>query len=243
MNYEDVYTKVKPLLKSFDHKSENFFSKLFQHPSSFSIYDSLDNELYVRDSKEEELFKTILVSSCVENEGRTTTALTLAVFFAACELGKKILLVDADFENGGLSQIFNLPESSAGLEQYFKGKAGLKEIVHQTKLENLHFTPVSSQSERFSRLDQERFEAFIEGMSEDYDMVIVDSSPGNRNRSVMSMAKIIRYTLFIIKYNGPTRHQISNFLKDLERVNAHIIGTVLSQRRLEIPWLFYGTGS
>ncbi|MCP5348432.1 MAG: AAA family ATPase [Gammaproteobacteria bacterium] len=239
MNFDSIRKDVEPLFSHCEKNTRTYLSKIFNHASSYSLYESLDNELFVRHT-ETDPKNTLIVCSCEPQEGRSTIALILAVLAAAFEPKKKVLLIDGDFYNGGLSQLLNTGEKTPGLHEYFTDKIAFKKCVHETVLKNLSFAPMSENLTESPKLSQEKFKKFMEMASTEFDLVIIDSSSNNRSKSFMSMAKIVKNSLLVIKYNGPTRQQIQNLVDDLELGQAEIIGAVISQRKFDVPWIFYG---
>ena len=238
MNYDKINQYLEPLLRASSPHEKQWLNKLFKDPTSSEIYNALDNELFIRNS-----FSTgpILITSAMRGEGRTTIAMLLAVFSSAFDPSKKVLLVDADVDNGNLATTFGLKEASKGLNEFFNGEASVSECIYQTALPNLCLTPRSGNSEGAIRLSPKAFEVFIGEVRDKFDLVVVDSPAGGPNKAILSMANIIKNMFVVIKYGGPAREQVATLLSELNRVEAHVLGCILNQREFVVPRLLYGS--
>ncbi len=78
--------------------------------------------------------RTLFVTSSAPGEGKSTTALTLSMHFA--QLGKRVLLIDADLRNPTLHQSLRVP-NSAGLSNYLSGASRPLKFLHPTHVKNL----------------------------------------------------------------------------------------------------------
>lgn len=78
--------------------------------------------------------RRLVLTSTTKNEGKSTTALALAINFA--QMGAKVVLVDADMRNPTLHKYLNLP-NTAGLSNYLSGHGMASEITHKTLVDNL----------------------------------------------------------------------------------------------------------
>ena len=82
--------------------------------------------------------KSIVVTSAQPGEGKSTTALALAVNFA--QLGMKVLLIDADLRNPSQHRYLKR-KNGAGLANYLAGRAVPESIFQQTEVDGLYFMP------------------------------------------------------------------------------------------------------
>lgn len=79
--------------------------------------------------------KTILVTSCYPNEGKSDIVLSLAQELGS--IGKKVLLLDADIRKTAYAGRLGVEEEVKGLSQLLSGQVGLQEIIYSTNFPNM----------------------------------------------------------------------------------------------------------
>lgn len=237
MNFDEIGARVRPLLQAAAASDRDWLERLLSAQVSHAAFTAIDNELFIRD---QHVSGPLLVASASRGEGRTTLSLLLAVMTCALDPTRRVLLVDADVDNGRLANILGLTDNSRGLGEWFDGKVGLEDCIHPTALPNLWLTPLAVGAGRPIRLSPKPFQEFVDEIRGRFDLTVVDSPAGNQNRAVLSMASIIQNTLLVVKYGGPTSEQIVQLLGDLNRAGARLLGCVLNQREYEVPKMFYG---
>ena len=120
--------------------------------------------------------KTIMFTSSMPDEGKSETAFALASSFG--NIGKKVLLVDADIRKSVMVKRYEIKGNPNGLSQYLSGQKSLEEICYKTDMENLDMVlsgPFSPNPAEL--LEDELFKAMIESVKETYDYIIIDTPP------------------------------------------------------------------
>ncbi len=119
--------------------------------------------------------KGVVVSSAIPGEGKTAVSANLAVVLA--QLGKHVLLVDADLRKPRLHEVFGVP-NRVGLVNYLAGGAQEADVVHPTQTANLSFTPSGPIPPNASELlSSERMLDFVAKAYQRFDYVVLDSPP------------------------------------------------------------------
>ena len=80
--------------------------------------------------------KAIAITSCHPNEGKSTMAIEVAKSLA--EIGKKVLLIDADLRKSVIVKRYAEAANICGLSQYLSGQNTLEEVLFQTQVEGFH---------------------------------------------------------------------------------------------------------
>ena len=79
--------------------------------------------------------KTILLTSCYPNEGKSDVAFSLAMEMG--KLGQKVLLIDADIRKSTFINKYRVNEAVNGLSQYLSGQVELQDIIYHTNFQNM----------------------------------------------------------------------------------------------------------
>ena len=120
--------------------------------------------------------KVIVVSSCMPNEGKTTTTMNLAISLA--EVGKKVLFIDADLRKSILAGKFHIDREIKGLSHYLSGQNGFKEILNETNVAGFHMVLAGPMMPNPAEmLSRESFKEMVNYARTIYDYVIIDAPP------------------------------------------------------------------
>jgi polysaccharide biosynthesis transport protein len=230
--------RLTPLFAAIRGPDAEPLRRILLHAESAKSFNSIENEFFLQSERA----RSIAVTSAAPHEGRTTLAVVIAAYAAAVRQERRVLLVDADFENGRLGHTLGLPDSAPGLGELLAGAERPAQCIHATALSNLSITPVARAGTRVGAFSPLPLEQFLEAARASHDLVVVDTAAGGPNRSVMSIAKIAGHALVVIRYGGPTREQVSAFVGDLRRAGAQVMGCVMNRREYVIPKLLYGHG-
>jgi succinoglycan biosynthesis transport protein ExoP len=135
-------------------------------------YRSLRTALLLSSADE---LQVITITSAESSEGKTATASNLAIVMA--QLGKRVLLVDADLRKPRLHKVLQTSNRS-GLVNYLTGSASIGEILLETAEENLTFCPAGPHPPNPSELlASGRMSEFLGAAQKKFDLIIVDTPP------------------------------------------------------------------
>ena len=120
--------------------------------------------------------KVICLTSCMENDGKSSVSFNLAKILA--ENDKRVLFIDADMRNSVLMNRTGIPDDLKGLSHYLAGKNAASEVIYATNYKNFYVIPTG----RFPKnptelLNKPAYEVLIEGMKQTFDYVIIDTPP------------------------------------------------------------------
>jgi capsular exopolysaccharide synthesis family protein len=171
--------------------------------------------------------KSIVVTSAQPGEGKSTTALALAMNFA--QLGMKVLLIDGDLRNP--SQHRNLARSNgAGLANYLAGGAMPESIFQKTDVDGLYFMSSGPLPPNPAELlAGPKMLSLLSTASEKVDMVIVDSPPVLGLADAPLLASIASATLLVIATSRTRRGVVKTALKRLHFARARMVGAVMNK--------------
>ena len=116
--------------------------------------------------------KTILITSAIPKEGKTTISINLAGSFALTN--KKTLLIDCDLRKPTVHHVFK-SQRVPGLIDYLFGDAKLNEIIKPTDIDNLTYIPTGTiPPNPAEMLDSNPMKNLLEKIRAEYDLVIID---------------------------------------------------------------------
>ena len=197
-----------------------------KEPSS-SISESLrtirTNVIFSADGDKK---KTLMVTSALPAEGKTTIASNLAIVMAS--LGEKVLLIDADLRRPSIHRMFNVPKSP-GLSSHLINRKTLDEIIHKTTVENLFIIPSGIIPPNPSELlSHPQLQALLETATQSYNRVIVDTPPVASVADPMIISKVVDAVILVIRSRETARDVVSRAVNQLKNVNSDILGAILN---------------
>lgn len=171
--------------------------------------------------------KTILVTSAVPNEGKTTVTSNLAVTMALG--GSRVLLVDCDLRRGGVSELFKLP-GSPGLTEVLRGSHHWRDAVQETKTRNLHLLARGEVFDQTSEmLLSKKAEEVLHEMAGEYDYVIFDSAPVLVADDTGSFAPKVDTVFFVVRMSSTMARLSSKALDSLYERQVNVGGVILNR--------------
>ncbi|WP_344358088.1 polysaccharide biosynthesis tyrosine autokinase [Brachybacterium phenoliresistens] len=171
--------------------------------------------------------RSVLVTSSVKGEGKSTTAINLAAALARSR--RRVLLVDADLRDPSVHRCLGV-EGGAGLSTVLIGDALLEDVVQPLDLENLTVLasgPVPPNPSEL--LDSAEMEAFLQEATATYDIVILDSPPVLAVADALVLSRMVSAVAFVAGCRTVQRNQASRALRKLQHVRARILGVVLNR--------------
>ena len=174
--------------------------------------------------------KTVLVTGPDKNAGKTFVACNLAVSLA--ELGKKVLLIDADLRKPRLSKVFNLRNVS-GLSSYLAGKHTFDEVVQKTSIENIWTIPSGPHPPNPAELlNSRRMKDLLAEAKEKFTVVLLDTPPVLAVIDPVIVCSLADSTVFVVRAGKTTRRPLVRAVEEIRKSKADIIGVVFNEVRL-----------
>ncbi len=119
--------------------------------------------------------RTVMVTSAIAGEGKTSSSSHLAVSLARA--GKKTLLIDCDIRNPVAHRLFNLPRAP-GFSEALRSEVEVEEILNATGQDNLFMVSAGQGDiQAVNQLAQERIDEIFKQLKAQFDFIVVDSSP------------------------------------------------------------------
>ena len=170
--------------------------------------------------------KSIVITSSVPAEGKTSTALNLAIVLG--QLGKNVLLVDADLHKPRTHEILRI-SNRAGLVTILAENAKPSDVIVRTSYPGVSVIPAGPPSPNPSGLlASDAMESLLEWMSARYDFVVIDTPP----ISMVSDAILLGYradgAVLCVKGGHTPREQVVRVRDKMLRSNVRILGVLIN---------------
>ena len=171
--------------------------------------------------------KTVLVTSALPGEGKTTTCFNLAVSLAMT--GARTLLLELDMRLPTLAQRFDL-KNGKGLSHYLAGRSvSLWSLVRETGVRNL--SAILSGPKPPNPADliaSPRMKEALTELSRSFDIVIIDSPPVLPVTDAIIAAPITDGTLLVVRGGKTQRKAVQQAHEELLSVGTKILGVVVN---------------
>ncbi len=170
--------------------------------------------------------RSILMTSANPSEGKSTTALHLAI--ANAEQGKRTLLIDADLRRPSIHRKLGLP-MERGLSNVLMGEMTWKNaLIHMDQLVNLDVLFSGPPSHRAADLIGPLLSDMLDEFGKEYDLIIIDAPPLLGFAEPLQMAAIADGILVVSLAGETDRKAVASLLSALKRLRANVIGIVLN---------------
>jgi capsular exopolysaccharide synthesis family protein len=183
--------------------------------------------------------KTFLVTSPRPGDGKSTTAVNLAI--AAAQTGRKIAIVSADMHRPSLERLLSLP-AGPGLSDYLldESEAILTEVPGVANLTAVTSgRPVDTPAEL---LASGRVSELVKLLEENHDLVFFDTPPVLNASDSLALASRVDGVIVVIDSRNTNSSDLEQLRDEMELVGARIIGSVLNHYRLGIKRNTYAYG-
>ncbi|MCI5745282.1 MAG: CpsD/CapB family tyrosine-protein kinase [Erysipelotrichaceae bacterium] len=177
-------------------------------------FASLDNPL-----------KVIQITSSLQGEGKTTTAINLAASYA--EDGKKVLLVDLDLRRPKLHRAFKI-ENKNGIVDVLANKITLDEAIKEK--DGLYLLNKGSDVPfPTSLLNSEAIASLFETLKAKFDIIIVDCPPVLAVSDAVVISKYSDGCIFVVSQKHTDKASAKQSIATLKQNNVNILGVVFTQ--------------
>lgn len=175
--------------------------------------------------------KTVLVTSSLPGEGKTTVTLSLGLLVARAG-NVKVLCIDGDLRRANLGKEL-LEKAAAGpsLSQYLAGTENRWEdcLVLDTT-SGLHILPTAGSLQNAQALLQsDRMKSLLAEAAQRYDLILIDTPPLLAVTDAVILSHFVDAALFVVKWESTPREAVRNALELLRKAGAPLAGAVLSQ--------------
>jgi capsular exopolysaccharide synthesis family protein len=171
--------------------------------------------------------QTIVITSSLPGEGKSTTSINLAITLA--DAGSRVVLVDADLRRPSIAEYMGL-EGSVGLTTVLIGRAALLDVVQPWGDGQLHVLPSGQVPPNPSELLGSRaMVALLAKLTQLYDVVLIDTPPLLPVTDAAILSRLTGGAVVVVGAGTLHRHQLAEAMGSLGTVGARVLGVVLNR--------------
>jgi receptor protein-tyrosine kinase len=170
--------------------------------------------------------KSLVITSAVPGEGKTSTATNLAI--ALAQTGQRVLLVDGDLRRPKIAATLGL-ERSVGLTTVLVGRSDLHESIQKHAGSGIYFLasgPIPPNPTEV--LQSKAAQALFDRLSEMFDMLIVDAPPLLPVSDAAIIARDVDGAILVVRHGKTTKEQLRQAVDRLGQVDANLFGVTVN---------------
>jgi succinoglycan biosynthesis transport protein ExoP len=177
--------------------------------------------------------RTILVTSAQPKEGKTATAINIAITLA--RNGAPTLLIDADLRNGRCHRLLDV-ENSSGLTDVLTGNKDVTECIKATAIANLSLLSRGKIPPNPAQLlGPDRPRQVLEALETDFSFIIIDSPPLLPINDTVLLSTKVDGVVLVVKAQEVSRYVARQACERLAFVKATVLGVVLNSVDIQSP--------
>jgi capsular exopolysaccharide synthesis family protein len=175
--------------------------------------------------------KTLLITSAVPSEGKTTVACAIATTIA--QAGQRVVLVDCDLRRPRLHNVFRR-RNDFGVTSALLDRSVQDDIVFETEVPNLWLAPTGPIPPNPAELlHSEAFRGVLNRLKERFDRVIIDSPPIIAVTDATVLSTLVDGVVVVVRASTTTKDLVRRALKSLRDVGSQLVGVVLNAADVE----------
>ncbi|EFV02272.1 capsular exopolysaccharide family [Pseudoramibacter alactolyticus ATCC 23263] len=168
--------------------------------------------------------KSILITSAIAREGKTATAINLALVMSRA--GKKVLLIDGNTHSPKVGACLAVPDDQPGLSNWLAA-GGYDWDQYIAEKGALWIMPLGTEAQM--RIETVKMQAMLSALSKEYDYILVDGPSIGAYADASTLAEAVDAVLWVVKQYGANREEVIAAKQRLDILGAEVIGTTLTQ--------------
>jgi capsular exopolysaccharide synthesis family protein len=184
---------------------------------SFRLLETKLLQLNIRD-------KIILITSCEENSGKSSTVANLA--FTMAQNNKNILVIDCDLRKANLSKMFGVFTKTPGLIDFINN--GGTPAIYNRVMKQLNIIPAGGVTEKSgSLLSSERMKSLFNSIDTSiYDYIIIDTPPVTRVVDTLALGQFIKNAILVVRPDLSIKETGFGGIQDMTNARIKIRGII-----------------
>ena len=175
--------------------------------------------------------RSILVTSATPGDGKTMTAVNIAIALASAEL--RVTLIDADFHRPMIASIFNVPNRGDALTRLLVNPdAGTTGTVDAPKYPGLKLLLSNPSELHQARLyDPERFQKLMQRLEQESDVIVIDAPPVPEVAEILTLTSAVEAVIVCVRIGYTRRDRLAELRDLLARRGVTPLGLVVTSRK------------
>lgn len=204
-----------PVAQAFHKDADRIFSECVRTIRTSVMLSSIDKP-----------HKTVMVTSSIPGEGKSTVSINIADAIGQME---KTLLLEADMRRPTIAKVMNLPPGAPGLANLIAGNATYEECT-QSLYGGIDAIPAGLVPPNpLELLSSVRFKEVLKELEAKYDRIIIDCPPVSAVSDAVLLSTLAESVIFVVKSESTDQKIVKRSTGTLLQNNAPIKGVVLNQ--------------
>ncbi|MFH0764102.1 MAG: CpsD/CapB family tyrosine-protein kinase [Candidatus Omnitrophota bacterium] len=184
-------------------------------------------------------YKTFVVTSAINSEGKTVTSINLAITMAHDLNGKSVLIIDADMRKGAAAKYFGI-NRSPGLSEILKDEAGIDAVFVNPGIDNLTVMPAGKTPRNPSELlNSKKMETLLNMLKPRFDYIFIDSPPVMPLTDACILGPLADGVILVIQAGRTQSDIVKHAETRLQQSRAKILGYVMTNVEYHMPQYLY----
>ncbi|MFH1093293.1 MAG: CpsD/CapB family tyrosine-protein kinase [Candidatus Omnitrophota bacterium] len=194
---------------------------------------------HIKNIQAKENMKTFSINSSTANEGKTLTALNLAVAMTKDVDCKSVLLVDCDLHRGEIEKYIGMAPK-AGLSEYLHVNTEADNIICKTKINKLSIIQRGKITDNpADLLTSLKMKALLKELKDKFDIIILDTPPVIPVAESAAISALADGVVMVVRAGKTQRGIVKHAAEILNTAKAHLLGYVLTHVEHYIPEYIY----
>jgi len=179
--------------------------------------------------------RKIMVTSRYAGEGKSYVTMNLMRTLAG--IGRRVVLIDSDLRASGILASYRLrgpKQNLEGLSEYLSGRNRLEDVIYQTDIPNACIIPAGHRAPNpLQLLETEKMAQLVDRLSNEFDIVLLDTPPVGMLADAVSLAKYCDGALLVVAYRQGKQREIGTAVENIRQTGCPVLGAVLNEVRFK----------
>lgn len=182
--------------------------------------------------------RVVALTSCNENEGKTTITLSLGKSLA--ELEKRVLVIDADMRKSVMAGRNTTAKNTVGLSELLTGQKPLNDCVYMTQYDFLHIMFAGKYPPNpVELLSKQQFGILVQELREYYDYILIDTPPLGLVIDAAVIAPHCDGAILVMDDQKVHRYQAQGIVMQLKKAGSQLLGVVCNNTKKKSSKSYY----